>query len=47
MIYSEIVNFDFTEGGLIHQNGVEFQQFNGAIRNSLTAMYDDVRPCAT
>ena len=27
----------------LHQNGVEFlQQFNGAIRTSLTAMYDDV-----
>ena len=28
----------------LHQNGVEFrQQFNGAIRTSLTAPYDDVR----
>ena len=28
----------------LHQNGVEFrQQFNGAIRTSLTAPHDDVR----
>ena len=28
----------------LHKNGVEFcQQFNGAIRTSLTALYDDVR----
>ena len=28
----------------LHQNGVEFrQQFNGAIRTSITAIYDDVR----
>ena len=28
----------------LHQNGVEFcQQFNGAIRTSLTAPHDDIR----
>ena len=28
----------------LHQNGVEFrQQFNGAIKTSLTALYNDVR----
>ena len=32
----------------LHENGVEFrQQFNGAIRTSLTASYDDVRREAT
>ena len=32
----------------LHQNGVEFrQQFNGAIRTSLTAPYDHVRRRAT
>ena len=32
----------------LHQNGVEFrQQFYGAIRTSLTALYDDVRRRAT
>ena len=31
----------------LHQNGVEFhQQFNGAIRTSLSAPYDNVRCCA-
>ena len=31
----------------LHQNGVEFcQQFNGSIRTSLTATYDEVRRCA-
>ena len=39
-------------GGLqklaLHQNGVEFrQQFNGAIRSSLAALYDDVQCLAT
>ena len=32
----------------LHQNGVEFRQkFNGTIRTSLTASYDDVRRCTT
>ena len=32
----------------LHQNVIEFhQQFNGAIRASLTALYDDVRRRAT
>ena len=45
MIYSKIVNFDRAEA--LHQNGVEFrQQFNGAIRTSLTTPYDNVRHCA-
>ena len=31
----------------LHENGVEFrQQFNGAIRTSLSAPYDNVQRCA-
>ena len=40
---SKIVNFNRTEAGLTSK-WVEFcQQFNGAIRTSLTAPYDNVR----
>ena len=45
MIYSKLVNFDCTEGGL-KSNGVEFsQQFNDAIRTSLATVYNDVQHC--
>ena len=43
MVYYKIVNFDHTGAGLTSK-WVEFcQQFNGAIRTSLTAPYDNVR----
>ena len=43
MICSKIANFNRTEAAL-HQNGVEFrQQFNGAIRTTVTAPYNDVQ----
>ena len=43
MVYYKIVNFDHTGAGLTSK-WVEFcQQFNGAIRTSLTAQHDDVR----
>ena len=35
MVYYKIVNFDRTEAG---------KQFNGAIKTSLTTLYDDIRP---
>ena len=41
MVIYKIVNL-IVQRLALHQNGVEFcQQFNGAIRTSLTASYDD------
>ena len=43
MIYSKIINL-LVQRLDLHQNGVEFcQQFNGAIRSSLTAPYNGVQ----
>ena len=39
MVYYKVVDFDRTEAGLTSK----CQQFNGAIRTSLTAPYDNVR----
>ena len=41
MIYSKIVNYP--DAGLTLKWVKFFQQFNGAIKTSLTAMYDAVR----
>ena len=42
MICPKIVKYDHTEAGLTSKWGRIRQQFNGAIRTSLTTSYDDV-----